>query len=141
MAWNLHPSISSTRLARLPIHAPCVSLCSMDGKTSLGTALASDQPYREFDIAIDFCEDVERLPEAAIDRIVELPQLATRASAVPAPVLIVGATALARGDLHRECSNRRNTPVRRADSARSLAPNGDILCKRLVHKLQCTFGR
>ena len=37
-----------------------------------GTALASDQPYREFDIAVDFCEDVERLPEADIDRIVAL---------------------------------------------------------------------
>lgn len=35
-----------------------------------GTALASDQPYRELDIAIDFCEDVPRLPESAIDRIV-----------------------------------------------------------------------
>ncbi len=35
-----------------------------------GTALASDQPYRELDLAIDFCEDVPRLPEAAVDRIV-----------------------------------------------------------------------
>ena len=35
-----------------------------------GAALASDQPYRELDLAIDFCEDVERLPQAAIDRIV-----------------------------------------------------------------------
>ncbi len=37
-----------------------------------GTALASDQPYREFDIAVDFCEDVARLPESDIDRIVAL---------------------------------------------------------------------
>lgn len=37
-----------------------------------GAALASDQPYREYDIAVDFCEDVERLPEEAIDRIVAL---------------------------------------------------------------------
>ena len=37
-----------------------------------GTALASDQPYREFDVAIDFCEDVARLPDADIDRIVAL---------------------------------------------------------------------
>lgn len=35
-----------------------------------GTALASDQPYRELDLAIDFCEDVPALDEAAIDRIV-----------------------------------------------------------------------
>ena len=35
-----------------------------------GAALASDQPYRELDLAIDFCEDVPRLSEAEIDRIV-----------------------------------------------------------------------
>lgn len=34
-----------------------------------GTAWASDQHYREADIAIDFCEDVPRLPIADIDRI------------------------------------------------------------------------
>ncbi len=34
-----------------------------------GTALASDQPYRELDLAIDFCEDVPPLGDAAIDRI------------------------------------------------------------------------
>ena len=37
-----------------------------------GTALASDQPYREADIAIDFCEDVLPLPRAAVDRIVAI---------------------------------------------------------------------
>ena len=37
-----------------------------------GTALASDQLYREADIAIDFCEDVKRLDDASIDRIVAL---------------------------------------------------------------------
>jgi len=37
-----------------------------------GTALASDQLYREADLAIDFCEDVAPLPRAAIDRIVAL---------------------------------------------------------------------
>jgi len=36
-----------------------------------GTALASDQPYRELDLAIDFCEDVDPLDDAAIDQIVE----------------------------------------------------------------------
>ena len=35
-----------------------------------GTALASDQHYREADLAVDFCEDVERLPQSEIDRIV-----------------------------------------------------------------------
>jgi len=37
-----------------------------------GCALASDQPYRDLDLAIDFCEDVPRLPDGAIDRIVAL---------------------------------------------------------------------
>jgi hypothetical protein len=37
-----------------------------------GAALASDQLYREADLAIDFCEDVPRLPDAAIDRIVAI---------------------------------------------------------------------
>jgi HAD superfamily hydrolase (TIGR01484 family) len=36
-----------------------------------GTALASDQPYRDLDLAIDFCEDVPALDDEAIDRIVE----------------------------------------------------------------------
>lgn len=34
-----------------------------------GTALASDQPYRELDLAIDFCEDVPALPDEDADRI------------------------------------------------------------------------
>ena len=37
-----------------------------------GTAVASDQPYRELDLAIDFCEDVPALGEAAIDAIVRV---------------------------------------------------------------------
>lgn len=34
-----------------------------------GTALASDQPYRESDLAIDFCEDVAPLERASVLRI------------------------------------------------------------------------
>lgn len=37
-----------------------------------GAAVASDQAYREADLAIDFCEDVPALPQDAIDRIVEI---------------------------------------------------------------------
>jgi HAD superfamily hydrolase (TIGR01484 family) len=37
-----------------------------------GAALASDQHYRESDLAIDFCEDVAPLPRADIDRIVAM---------------------------------------------------------------------
>ena len=37
-----------------------------------GSAVASDQLYRAGDIAIDFCEDVPRLPPADVERIVAL---------------------------------------------------------------------
>jgi HAD superfamily hydrolase (TIGR01484 family) len=37
-----------------------------------GAALASDQLYRETDLAIDFCEDVKPLPHEQVDRIVAL---------------------------------------------------------------------
>ena len=37
-----------------------------------GCAIASDQPYREADLAIDFREDVPELPRAAVARIVEI---------------------------------------------------------------------
>ena len=37
-----------------------------------GCAIASDQPYREADLAIDFCEDVPPLPLDAVKRIVTL---------------------------------------------------------------------
>ena len=37
-----------------------------------GAAVASDQAYRESDLAIDWCEDVERLEDASLERIVTL---------------------------------------------------------------------
>ena len=37
-----------------------------------GCALAADQPYRETDLAIDYCEDVPALPLAAAERIAAL---------------------------------------------------------------------
>lgn len=39
-----------------------------------GCAIAADQHYRESDLAIDYCEDVARLPREAVDRIVALMQ-------------------------------------------------------------------
>ena len=39
-----------------------------------GCAIASDQRYRETDLAIDYCEDVPRLPPDAVDRIAALMQ-------------------------------------------------------------------
>src|SRR5438067_2123471 len=37
-----------------------------------GSALASDQPYRETDLAIDYCEDVAALPRESVDRILDI---------------------------------------------------------------------
>jgi HAD superfamily hydrolase (TIGR01484 family) len=41
-------------------------------QTVPAAGIASDQRYREADLAIDFCEDVERLPQHDVDRIVAL---------------------------------------------------------------------
>ena len=37
-----------------------------------GCAIASDQAYREYDLAVDFCEDVKRLDKSAINQIVAI---------------------------------------------------------------------
>ena len=37
-----------------------------------GCAVASDQAYREYDLAIDFCEDVKRLSKKSVRKIVEI---------------------------------------------------------------------
>ena len=37
-----------------------------------GTAIASDQHYRETDLAVDYCEDVKPLDRSAVDRICEI---------------------------------------------------------------------
>jgi hypothetical protein len=37
-----------------------------------GTAIASDQLYRETDVAIDYCEDVKPLDQRAVERIYEI---------------------------------------------------------------------
>ena len=37
-----------------------------------GTAIASDQHYRETDLAVDYCEDVKPLDRNAVDRICEI---------------------------------------------------------------------
>ena len=60
------PHIRATQRARL---------CAIGEeiiRSVAGAAIAADQPYRETDLAIDFCEDVPRLADAAIERIVEI---------------------------------------------------------------------
>jgi HAD superfamily hydrolase (TIGR01484 family) len=57
---------------RITNRARLASIRALILKEVPGSGIASDQLYREADIAIDFCEDVPRLPEAAIDRIVAI---------------------------------------------------------------------
>ena len=40
-----------------------------------GASIAADQPYRETDLAIDFCEDVPRLDDDDVDRIAQIMQV------------------------------------------------------------------
>ncbi len=50
-----------------------------------GAALASDQPYREADLAIDYCEDVPALAWSAVDRIASIMReagMTTRVSSI-----------------------------------------------------------
>lgn len=57
---------AATRVAR---RAQMAQIAASILQAVPGCALASDQAYREADIAIDFCEDVPRLPEAAVTQI------------------------------------------------------------------------
>jgi HAD superfamily hydrolase (TIGR01484 family) len=47
-----------------------------------GAGISADQPYREADLAIDFCEDIPPLPAEAVDRIVSLFEQAGAAAKV-----------------------------------------------------------
>jgi hypothetical protein len=50
-----------------------------------GAAVASDQAYRETDLAIDFCEDVPALPRGDVDRIVALFEAAGATAKISSP--------------------------------------------------------
>ncbi len=66
MERSFSQDLGTRRKNRTRLDAVCRDVLSLFP----GAALASDQAYREFDIAIDFCEDVPRLPEGQIDGIV-----------------------------------------------------------------------
>jgi HAD superfamily hydrolase (TIGR01484 family) len=57
---------------RIASRAKLSAICERILREIPGTAVASDQRYREADLAIDYCEDVPRLADAEIDRIVRL---------------------------------------------------------------------
>jgi len=61
-----------TEAERAAARAKLAALAELILREVPGTALASDQQYRECDLAIDFCEDVAPLPREAVDRIVAL---------------------------------------------------------------------
>jgi HAD superfamily hydrolase (TIGR01484 family) len=48
------------------------TVCAQVLRDVPGSGIASDQPYRAADLAIDFCEDVPALPHAAIVKIVKI---------------------------------------------------------------------
>lgn len=68
MQRRFFQSSAERRAARLKLDALAEKIL----REVPGTALASDQQYRECDLAIDFCEDVPALPAAEVDRIVAL---------------------------------------------------------------------
>jgi HAD superfamily hydrolase (TIGR01484 family) len=52
--------------------AELAEICKTILRQVPGAAIASDQPYRETDLAIDYCEDVPPLPAESVERIVAL---------------------------------------------------------------------
>ena len=64
--WVAAPAERAANRARLDVLARAI-LAEIPG-----AAIASDQAYREVDLAIDFAEDVQRLPDRDIARIVAM---------------------------------------------------------------------
>ncbi|MEP7276867.1 MAG: HAD-IIB family hydrolase [Betaproteobacteria bacterium] len=58
--------------ARASQRAKLADIATVIVRDVAGCAVASDQRYRETDLAIDWCEDVPPLPRAAVDRIVAM---------------------------------------------------------------------
>ena len=69
---KLVKKFGSDDAARAANRAKLVAIGAAILKAVPGAALASDQHYREADLAIDFREDVAPLPRADVDRIVAL---------------------------------------------------------------------
>jgi HAD superfamily hydrolase (TIGR01484 family) len=65
---RFHPGVPSRAELRVRFEAIAARILA----AVPGCALASDQPYRETDLAIDYCEDVPALPLETAQRIAEL---------------------------------------------------------------------
>ena len=71
-AKKMHRRFFQSEAERATARARLSALADKILRDVPGCALASDQQYRECDLAVDFCEDVPPLPQSAIDRIVAL---------------------------------------------------------------------
>ena len=71
-ANRLHKRFHDSASARAEKRARLEAIAARILAAVPGCALASDQPYRETDLAIDYCEDVAPLPLAAAERIATL---------------------------------------------------------------------
>jgi HAD superfamily hydrolase (TIGR01484 family) len=71
-AKRLHKRFHDSAAARAEKRARLEAIAVRVLAAVPGCALASDQPYRETDLAIDYCEDVAPLPLVAAERIATL---------------------------------------------------------------------
>jgi len=69
---RLHRRFQDAAAARAEKRARLEAIAARILAAVPGCALASDQPYRETDLAIDYCEDVPSLPLEAAERIAAL---------------------------------------------------------------------
>ena len=69
---KLHKRFQDPAATRAEKRARLAAIAQRILATEPGCALASDQAYRETDLAIDYCEDVARLPLEAAERIATL---------------------------------------------------------------------
>lgn len=71
-ARRMHRAFADTPEARLEKRRRLEAVGAEILATVPGAAIAADQAYRESDLAIDYCEDVARLPSEAVQRIVHV---------------------------------------------------------------------
>jgi HAD superfamily hydrolase (TIGR01484 family) len=69
---KLHKRFHESIPSRTELRARLEAIAARIFAAVPGSAAASDQPYRETDLAIDYCEDVPALPLEAAQRIAEL---------------------------------------------------------------------
>ena len=99
---RLHKRFQDDEKARVEKRVRLNTLAAQVLAAVPGCALASDQSYRETDLAIDYCEDVPALPLAAAERIAQL----MRAAGLTAKVSSIHVNGWF-GDYDKLCGTRR----------------------------------